>query len=83
MTSDRWAKVHTAENIFEMDTLKAALEKEGIDFMVKEHRDTAYDGLFMLQKGFATFYTREEDEPAARAIIKGITILPHVVLPED
>jgi hypothetical protein len=83
MASDRWMKLHTVESIFEMDTLGAALEKEGIDYVVKEHKDTAYDGLFVLQKGYATFYAKEEDEPAARAIIKGINTLSHVVLQED
>jgi hypothetical protein len=83
MFSDRWTKIHTVDNIFEMDTFKAALDKEGIDYVVKEHKDTAYDGLFVLQKGYATFYTREEDEPAVKDIIKGLTILTHVVLPED
>ena len=83
MAPDKWTKVHTVESIFEMDTLSAALDGEGIDYVVKEHKDTAYDGLFVLQKGYATFYTRQEDEPAARAIVKGISFLPHVVLPED
>jgi hypothetical protein len=83
VASDRWIKLHTVESIFEMDTLRAALEKEGIDYVVKEHKDTAYDGLFVLQKGYATFYAKEADEPAARAIIKGISIFSHVVLQED
>jgi hypothetical protein len=83
MVSDRWTKIHTVDNIFEMDSFKAALDKEGIEYIAKEHKDTAYDGLFVLQKGYATFYVREEDEPAVKGIIKGLTILTHVVLPED
>jgi hypothetical protein len=83
MAADRWVKVHTVDNIFEMDTLKSVLEKEGIDYLAKEHRDTAYDGLFVLQKGYATFYVKETDEIAAQAIIKGISNLAHVVPPED
>ncbi len=83
MASDRWVKIRTVENIFEMDTLRAAFEKEGIEYMVKEYKDTAYDGLFILQKGYATFYTREEDEAAAKAIVRGMSLLPHAVLPED
>jgi hypothetical protein len=83
MASGKWMKLHSVESIFEMDTLRAAFEKEGIEYVVKEHKDTAYDGLFVLQKGYATFYTKEEDEPTARAIIKGISIFSHVVLQED
>jgi hypothetical protein len=31
MASDKWVKVHTVESIFEMDVLKAALERESIE----------------------------------------------------
>lgn len=83
MTSDRWIKAHTAENIFEMDTVRDALEREGIDYVVKEHKDTAYDGLFVLQKGYATFFVEEENEAAAKAIIKRIKGIPYVASSED
>ena len=83
MASDSWIKIHTVENIFEMDTLKAALEKEGIEYVVREHRDTAYDGLFILQKGYASFFVKQEDEAAVTAILKGIKASLYVVHPED
>lgn len=83
MSSDRWIKVHTAENIFEMDTVRDALEREGIEYVVKEHKDTAYDGLFVLQKGYATFFIEEENEAAAKAIIKRIKVIPYVAPSED
>jgi hypothetical protein len=83
MTSDRWIKLHTADSIFEMETLKAALEREYIEYVVKEHKDTAYDGLFVLQKGYATFFVRAKDESAAKEITASVKNLPHVVLSED
>jgi hypothetical protein len=83
MTSDRWTKLHTAESIFEMETLKAAFEREDIEYVVKEHKDTAYDGLFVLQKGYATFFVRAKDESAARQIVASVKNLSHVVLSED
>jgi hypothetical protein len=83
MTSDRWVKLHTVENIFEKETLAASLEREDIEYMAKEHRDTAYDGLFVLQKGYATFFVKAKDEPVAREIVESLKKLPHVVLPED
>ncbi len=83
MSSDRWIRLHSAENIFEMETLKAALEREEIEYVVKEHKDTAYDGLFVLQKGYATFFVRAKDEPAAKEIVTSVKNLPHVVLSED
>ncbi|MGD0231648.1 MAG: DUF2007 domain-containing protein [Syntrophorhabdales bacterium] len=72
MTSNRWTRIHTVESIFEMDVLKAALEKESIEYVMKEHKDTAYDGLFILQKGYATLFVRETDEAPARAVVKGV-----------
>ena len=80
---DKWTKVHTAESVFEMETIKEALEKEGIEFLVRQHRDTAYDGLFILQKGYASFLVRQKDEPAAKEIIGRVRTLPHVVLSDD
>ena len=83
MASDRWIKLNTVESIFEKETLEAALDREDIEYMAKEHRDTAYDGIFVLQKGYATFFVREKDEEAAREIAASVKNLPHVVLPED
>jgi hypothetical protein len=83
MSSNKWVKVHTVESIFEMDVLKDALDREGIECVVKEHKDTAYDGLFILQKGYAAFFVREKDEAAAKAVIQQIKKLPYVVFSKD
>lgn len=83
MDSDKWIKLHTVESIFEKETLESALEREDIEYMTKEHKDTAYDGLFVLQKGYATFFVRARDESAAREVAASVKNLPHVVLPED
>jgi ketol-acid reductoisomerase len=83
MTSDRWIKAHTTENIFETDMIRDALEREGIEYVVKEHKDTAYDGLFVLQKGYATIFVEEENEAAAKAIIKGIKGMLYVASSDD
>lgn len=83
MTSNRWTKAHTTENIFETDTIRDALEREGIEYVVKEHKDTAYDGLFVLQKGYATIFVEEENEAAVKAIIKGITGMLYVASSDD
>jgi len=80
---DRWKKVHTAESVFEMETIKEALEREGIEYLVRQHRDTAYDGLFILQKGYASFLVRRKDEAAAKNVIERVRTLPHVVLSDD
>jgi len=66
-----------------MDTVRDALEKEGIDYSIREHKDTAYDGLFILQKGYATFFVMEEERDRATAIVKQIKGLPYVVHSKD
>jgi hypothetical protein len=83
MATGKWIKVHTAESIFEMDVVKGALDREGVDYTVKEHKDTAYDGLFVLQKGYASFFVREDDESTARAVIKTIKNIPYVAFSDD
>jgi hypothetical protein len=83
MNPNRWVKAHTVESIFESDVLKDALDREGIEFMVREHKDTAYDGIFILQKGYATFFVREKDEAAAQTVVQQIKNLPYVAFSKD
>jgi len=83
MNPYRWVKTHTVESIFESDMLKDALDREGIEYMIREHKDTAYDGIFILQKGFATVFVRAKDETAAQAVIRRIKNLPYVAFSKD
>ena len=83
MTSNKWVKVDTVESIFEMDMLKDALDREGIEYIVREHKDTAYDGLFILQKGYATFFVRKKDEASAKVLVQQIKKLPYVAFSKD
>ncbi len=82
-TDDRWMKLHTVENIFEMDVIKDALDKESIDYLIREHKETAYDGLFILQKGYATFFVKERQKEQAKAVVARIKSLPYVVFSQD
>ncbi len=66
-----------------MDIIKDALEREDIDYRIKEYRDTAYDGLFILQKGYASLSVPAEHEETARKIISQIRSLPYVVYSKD
>ena len=81
--SNKWVKVHTIESIFEMDMIKDALEKEGFAYTIKEHKDTAYDGLFILQKGYATLFVEEWDKKKVQTIVKRIKNLPYVAYSKD
>ncbi len=75
--------VHTIESIFEMDMIKDALDREDIPYTIKEHKDTAYDGLFILQKGYATLYVEENDREHVLALVKRIRSLPYVAYSKD
>ncbi len=80
---DDWVRIHTIESVFEMDMVKDALEKEGVAYRIREYKDTAYDGLFILQKGYAGLYVRERDEEAAKKIVARIKSLPYVAYSQD
>jgi len=81
--SDNRVKAHTIESIFEMDMIKDALEKEGFAYTIQEHKDTAYDGLFVLQKGYATLFVEEQNKEKVQTIIKHIKDLPYVAYSKD
>jgi len=83
MDRSKQVNVHTIESIFEMDMLKDALDKESIPYTIKEHRDTAYDGLFILQKGFASLYVDEGDRDRVLAIVRRVRTLPYVAYSKD
>ena len=83
MQRNRQINVHTIESIFEMDMIKSALDAEGISYTIKEHRDTAYDGLFILQKGYASLFVEENDRGRVLEIIKRIRSLPYVAYSKD
>lgn len=83
MSREKWKKIHIIENIFEMDMLKDALDREGLEYSIKEYKDTAYDGLFVLQKGYASLFMREKDEEIAMSIIKQIRSLPYGEFSKD
>jgi hypothetical protein len=83
MDLNKWVKIHVIESIFEMDMLKDALDKEGIRYTIKEYKDTAYDGLFILQKGYASLSVMECDKDRTLTIIKRIKSLPYVAHSKD
>lgn len=83
MHTDNWVKIHTFESIFEMDIIRDALEKDDIEYNIKEYKDTAYDGLFVLQKGYAALFVKEKDKDAATAIVNRLKSIPYVAYSKD
>ena len=47
-----WVRAGVLENRFEGDRVSQSLQAEEIPFMIKSFLDTAYDGLYVPQKGW-------------------------------
>ena len=67
-----WKKLITLDNRFQADLLTDALGKAEIPFLVKEYKDTAYNGLFVTQKGWGTVMVEETRLVEARAIMQDL-----------
>lgn len=68
----KMSKAATLESKFEEDIVSQALEKEKIPFLIRRYSDTAYDGLFIPQKGWATVMVPGEFAEKAEAIIQNL-----------
>jgi hypothetical protein len=69
---DQWVKVGTVENRFEGDRISQALEEAGIRFLVKSFLDTAYNGLYIPQKGWGVVMVSEKNREEAERLISEI-----------
>ncbi len=69
---DQWVKVGTVENRFEGDRISHALEQAGIRFLIKSFLDTAYDGLYIPQKGWGVVMVSERNKEEAERLISEI-----------
>jgi len=63
-------RLTTLENRFEADLITQALAEEGVVFVVRTYEDSAYDGLYVTQKGFGVVLVEEEDEDRAKVIVE-------------
>ncbi len=64
-----WVKAGIVENRFEGDRVSQALNEAGIPFLLKSFLDTAYDGLYIPQKGWGAVMVPENFEDEAERII--------------
>jgi hypothetical protein len=64
-----WVKAGTVENRFEGDRISQALEEAKIPFLIKSFHDTAYNGLYLPQKGWGAVLVPKEVRKAAAEII--------------
>ncbi len=62
-------KILVVENKFEADLVSQALQEEGIPVMLKRFSDTAYDGLYIPQKGWAAIMIPEEFKALGERVV--------------
>ena len=70
--TDQWTKVGTVENRFEGDRISQALQEARIPFLIKSFLDTAYDGLYIPQKGWGVVMVPEKDSEEAERLISEV-----------
>jgi hypothetical protein len=72
---DRWVKAGIVENRFEGDRVSQSLKEAEIPFLIKSFLDTAYNGLYVPQKGWGAVMVpemfREQAESVIAAVKKG------------
>jgi hypothetical protein len=66
--------VHVPESRFEADILCDALQREGIVAACRRHEETAYDGIFVPQRGWGAILVpllqRERAEEIVREVLE-------------
>jgi hypothetical protein len=72
MREENFKKITVAENKFEADLITQTLQQEDIPCMIRPYHDTAYDGIFIPQKGWGAVMVPEALEEKACAIIAEI-----------
>jgi hypothetical protein len=66
---EKWVKAGIVESRFEGDRVSQALEEAGISFLIKSFLDTAYDGLYIPQKGWGMVLVPENFKEEAGKVI--------------
>lgn len=72
MRDKNFKKITVAENKFEADLIAQTLQQEDIPCMIRPYHDTAYDGIFIPQKGWGAVMVPEALKGRACAIIDEI-----------
>ena len=68
----RWVKAGIVENRFEGDRVSQALKEADIPFLIKSFLDTAYDGLYLPQKGWGAVMVPERFREEAEKMISEV-----------
>ncbi len=65
----RWVKAGVVENRFEGDRVSQTLREAEIPFLIKSFLDTAYNGLYVPQKGWGAVMVPEKFGEEAERIL--------------
>lgn len=65
----RWVRSGILENRFEADRVAQALEEAKVPFLIKTFEDTAYDGLYVLQKGWGMVLVPDHLQEEAERVV--------------
>ena len=68
----RWKKAGAVENRFEGDRISQALSEAEIPFLIKSFLDTAYDGLYIPQKGWGVVMVSEKHKEEAERLVSEV-----------
>jgi len=68
----RWVKAGVVENQFEGDRISQTLKEAEIPFLIKSFLDTAYDGLYVPQKGWGAVMVPERFREEAERMISEV-----------
>jgi hypothetical protein len=68
--------VYTLQDQVDASVIKSALEQEGIRHVLRTFVDSAYDGIYIPQRGYGEVMVEENDAARARELITAVTSLP-------
>ena len=68
----KFIRISDLENAFEAQLLSSILTEHDIAFEVRSHHDTAYDGLYQMQKGWGEIWAPHGDRAIILEIIEQI-----------
>ena len=74
LTKETFVPVKVAENAFEADRIRAALEQEGFTVLVRTFEDTAYDGIYVAQKGWGYIEVPEPEKERAERLVEELDL---------
>lgn len=72
MNNLNYIRISSIENVLEANLLRGILAEKNIPCLIKSNRDSAYNGLFQVQKGWGALYALPEDAKEIGKILDDI-----------